>query len=84
MKEPDEDDWGKLKKVLKYLYGTRILKLTLSATDMGKITWYVDASYAVHDDCKGQSGGTMLLGKGADTSFLQKQKLNAKVQLQLN
>ena len=27
VKSPDEDDWGKLKRVLKYLNGTRYLKL---------------------------------------------------------
>ena len=29
VKGPDEDDWGKLKRVLKYLKGTQFLKLTL-------------------------------------------------------
>ena len=28
---PDEDDWGKLKRVLKYLYGTKPMKLCLTA-----------------------------------------------------
>ncbi len=27
VKSPDEDDWGKLKRVLKYLNGTKYLKL---------------------------------------------------------
>ena len=27
VKSPDEDDWGKLKRMLKYLNGTRYLKL---------------------------------------------------------
>jgi hypothetical protein len=31
VKAPDEDDWGKVKHLLKYLNGTRYLKLTLSA-----------------------------------------------------
>jgi hypothetical protein len=35
MKAPDEDDWGKLKRVLKYLNGTKHLKLTLSVEDLG-------------------------------------------------
>ena len=30
VKSPDEDDWGKLKRVLKYLNGTRYLKLRLT------------------------------------------------------
>jgi len=37
VKQPDEDDWGKLRRVLKYLKGTRGLKLTLTANDMSVI-----------------------------------------------
>ena len=55
VKGPYEDDWGKVKRVLKYLNGTRNLDLTLSANDLGAITWYVDASYTIHNNCKGQS-----------------------------
>eukprot|EP00957_Ditylum_brightwellii_P158588 12071421-Ditylum_brightwellii.AAC.1 len=45
---PDEDDWGKLKCVLKYLYSTRHMKLCLTVENLKNITWWVDASYAVH------------------------------------
>ena len=69
MKGPDEDDWGKLKSVLKYLKGTMSLGLTLTVDDIGLITWFVDASYAVHADCKGHTGAIMIFGKGAVTSF---------------
>jgi hypothetical protein len=34
VKTPDEDNWGKLKRVIKYLNGTRYLKLTLSAESL--------------------------------------------------
>ena len=34
VKQPDEDDWGKLKRVLRYLKGMRGLKLTLYVDDM--------------------------------------------------
>ncbi len=46
VQEPDEDDWGKLlKRVLKYLNGTRHLKLTLNASSMSfVIHWYIDGS----------------------------------------
>ena len=29
VKHPDEDDWGKLKRILRYLRGTRLLHLSL-------------------------------------------------------
>jgi len=43
VKSPYEDDWGKLKRVLKYLNGTRYLKLRLTVESMGMLKWYVDA-----------------------------------------
>ncbi len=53
VEEPDEDDWGRLKCILKYLNGTRYLKITLSA-DQLKFTvhWYVDGLHQIHEDCR--------------------------------
>ncbi len=34
VKAPDEDDWGKLVRVLKYINGTRYMKRILSADEM--------------------------------------------------
>ena len=36
-KFPDEDDWGYLKRVVKYLNGMKNLQLTLSADNLGII-----------------------------------------------
>ncbi len=54
MKSPDEDNWGKLKQVLKYLNGTKYLKLKLSINNLGVLKWYMDGSHNVHWDFKGQ------------------------------
>ncbi len=35
VKSPDIDDWGKLKRVLKYLNGTKYLKLRLCVDNLG-------------------------------------------------
>ena len=78
VKQPDEDDWGKLKRVLKYLKGTLYMKLTLSVDNLSTIRWYVDAAYGVHMDCKGHTGMVMTMGKGASMSFSRGQKLNAR------
>jgi hypothetical protein len=78
VKNPDEDDWGKVKRVLKYLKGTQGLGLTLSLDNVGLIRWYVDASFATHDDCKGHTGAMMTLGEGAVISFSRKQRINAR------
>ena len=74
VKQPDKDDWGKLKRVLKYLKGTWHLKLKLTAENMSTIRWWVDAAYGVHMDCKGHTGMMMMLGKGAPMSFSRSQK----------
>ena len=50
VKQPVEDGWGKLKKILKYLNSTRNLRLTLFANSLATLHWYVDASYQTHDD----------------------------------
>ena len=75
---PDEDDWGKLKRVLKYLKGTRNMNLTLTVENMNTVSWWVDASYGVQMDCKGHTGMMMSLGKEAAMSFSRGQKLNVK------
>jgi hypothetical protein len=59
---PDKDDWGKLKRVLKYSYGTRHMKLCLTVENLENSTWWVDASYAVHWDSRSHMGMVMSLG----------------------
>ena len=61
VKKPDEDDWGKLKRALKYLNGTRRLKLTLTIESMGVIKWFIDGSHNTHWDCKGYGGAIMVM-----------------------
>ena len=78
MKAPDKDDWGNLKRVLKYLNGTKFLKLTLSVENLGMLKWYVDGSHNVHWDCKGHGGAVFNLGKGTTTSYSRKVKLNTR------
>ena len=52
VKEPDEDDWGKLKRVMKYLNGTRRMKLKLTINDLSIVKWYIYGSFNVHPDAK--------------------------------
>jgi hypothetical protein len=78
VKCPDKDEWGKLKQALRYLCGTCQMKLNLSADNLTTIRWWVDASHVVNDNCRGHTGAMMSLGKGADISFSNKQKINTK------
>ena len=43
--------------------------------DNGTLTWWVDASYAVHDDMHGHTGGTLSAGTWSMYSTSNKQKL---------
>ncbi len=77
VKDLDEDDWKKLVRVLKYLNGTRYMKLTLIADEMNFIIhWYVDGLHQIHEDCQCQIGSLMTLGKGAAISSSNKMKCN--------
>ena len=61
VKAPNESDWDKLIRLLKFLNGTRDDVLTLSADDLGVIKWYVDAAFAVHPDFKSHTGKSAFL-----------------------
>jgi hypothetical protein len=78
VKKPDNDDWGKLQRVLKYLHTTHSLRLTLSADSLSNIVWYVDASHQLHDNCKGHTGPILTFGRGATTSSSTQHKVPAK------
>ena len=58
VKRPDNDDWGKLRRVLKYLHSSHYL----FAESLSNIVWYVDASHQLHDNCKGHTGSILTFG----------------------
>jgi hypothetical protein len=74
VREPDEDDWRKLEHLITYLRSTCELPLVLGATQTGVLHWYVDVSFAVHQDMKGQTGGALTLGRGCPTVQTTKAK----------
>ena len=78
VKDPDETDWSKMVRLLKYLNGTRRRKLILTVDSIHILKWYVDASFAVHPDFKSHTGAVMTFGKGGVINISRKQKLNTK------
>ena len=78
VKSPDVDDIKKLQRLVRYLRDSKNLCLTLEADDLQIIKWWVDASFAVHQDMRSHTGGAMSLGKGAVYSVSTRQKLNTK------
>jgi hypothetical protein len=59
VKYPDIDDWGKLIRVIGYLMNTEGIHLTLCCKEIKDLVWYIDGSYATHDDMRGQSGAVL-------------------------
>jgi hypothetical protein len=78
VKGPDIDDWHKLCHLVEYLHSTRELPLILAADGTGVLSWYVDASFAVHPDMGGHTGGAMTMGMGFPLDKSTKHKLNIR------
>ena len=73
---PDLDDWKKLVHLMKYIRGTCKLPLILSANGSSILKWWVDASFAVHPNMWGHSGGSLSFGCRFPIVSSTKQKLN--------
>ena len=58
VKEPDEDDWKKLQRMIRYLRGTTEICLTLSGDETSVIVehvrWWIDSSHAMHENMQGR------------------------------
>jgi hypothetical protein len=78
VKDCDEDDWKKLKRMLQFARGTKDDYLTLSATSLHNVRWWVDAAHAVHRDMKSHAGGAISLGRGVIYGTSKGQELNTK------
>ena len=78
VRDSTDADWRKLKRVLGFLYGTIDDELVLGAKNLHQLFTWVDAAYAVHDDFKSHTGGTMSMGIGTFCNKSSKQKLNTK------
>jgi hypothetical protein len=78
VKSPDEDDWMKLKRLLKYIRGTIYMPLILKSNSLNILKWWFNASYATHGECRGHTGATILIGTGSITGMSTMQKINTR------
>ena len=81
VKKPDEDNWKNLRRLIGDLKRTIELSLILRADGVNVLKWWVNASYAAHDDMRGNTGGTMSMGKdgrGSIISISKKKYINTK------
>jgi hypothetical protein len=76
--KPTVQDWKKLMRVYRYLFGTKGLCIYLKADDDMCVKGYYDASYGVHSDMKSHTGACTTLGKGAVFITSSKQSIVAK------
>ena len=67
-----------MKRFLKYLNGTKCLKLNLSIDNLGVLKWFVDRLLNVHWDYKGHGGAMFTMGKGVTSIYSPKVKLNTR------
>ena len=75
---PNQDDYMKLGKVIKYLESTIDMTMRLHADETNLLQWWVDVAYANHQDMKGHTGATFTMGHGSIYSNSLKQKLVAR------
>ena len=83
VKEPDTDDWGKLRYGLMYLKGTMYMKRHLSVNSLKDITWWVDGLFEVHWGSKGHTGAMMSMVKDAIVNVARKHKMNVGISTEL-
>ena len=78
--QPTVQDMGKLRRVLRYLKGTKDKVLTLKAgpDSVLRVHAFIDASYATHDDDRSHTGIVISLGCGTVYAKSSKQKLVTK------
>ena len=75
---PTIGDEEKLIRALLYLKGTLTLRRKLGMDGMSYLFTWIDASYAIHRDMRGHTGGVISMGRGAVIHGCSKQKLNTK------
>ena len=63
---------------------TQWLPLKLESDYMLIFKWWVDASYAMHNDFRSHTGATLSLGKGSPYPKYYKKKMNTKSSTEAN
>jgi hypothetical protein len=76
VQSPDEDDYKKLVRLIKYIRRTKFLRLTIEATYLDQNHWFIDGAFAVHTDMKSHTGAYMTFGKGMLDGSSSGQRIN--------
>jgi len=62
VRNPNQDDWMKLVRMVQFLKQTKNDRLALRADGKRTLKWHVDAAFAVHPDYKSHTGAVMTMG----------------------
>ena len=83
VKSPDNDDPKKLSKLMQYLQEAQYLPLILEDDDSGVLKWYIDGSFAIHNNMKFHIGINLTMGKSTIYGGSLKHKLNLKSSMEV-
>ena len=75
---PNIDDWQKLERVLTYLSCTKDERRIIGINNISVMNTYIDASYAVHPNMRGYTGGVISFGHGIVHIKASEKKINVK------
>ena len=75
---PNEDDWQKLERLLRFVNSTREDKRIIGINDINTMNTFIDASYIVHSNMRGHTSGAISIGVGIIHGKASKQKINVK------
>jgi hypothetical protein len=78
VRNPSVNDWDKLTNLLHFLKNTKEDILRLSMKDNCIVKWYLDASFAVHEDMKSHTGAVLTLGERVLQAISTKQQTNTR------
>ena len=80
VKQPTEQDWFKLKKMMQFLKHTQAEVWSIGAEDINGINaqWHLDAAFAVHPNYKSHTGANLTFSRGSINSVSAKQKTNTQ------
>ena len=78
VKEPNNGDWKKLGRLVRYVRATIYIQLILGWDKSGNLLWSINASFAVHMDMKSHTGYCLTMGNGAPISGSNSQNINTR------
>ena len=79
VREPTEQDFRKLSRIINFLVTTIDDVTTLDAHDSGKLCWYIDASFDIHaENMRSHNGSMFTMGKGSIINGSAKQRKMAR------